>query len=107
MCLPGCCSQFVSWVEQKVPGFAERQHHSSEGVVFLIPLKGKGWIVPGCIPATTRNKRTANPTEQWKRKETSRGRQPTLPLEKEIHFNKADFCSWLLRIRYQPQAGFI
>lgn len=45
--------------------------------------------------------------KQLKRNKKSRGRLPILPLEKVEYFNKADFCSWLLRITYQTQSGLI
>lgn len=80
--------------------------HSPEGTAFLRPLKGKEWVMPGCIPVT-KSKRITNPTAQWKRNKKSQGRRAILPLEKEIYFNKADFCSWLLRIMYQTQTGLI
>lgn len=104
-----CVSQAVvttlqTLAKQEVSGVVDR--HSPEGMAFLKPLKGKGWVVPSCIPATTRNKGITNPTEQWKRNKKSRGRWPILPLEKEIYFTKVDFCSWLLRITYKTQTGF-
>lgn len=106
MHLPGHCGQVAHTGKGGCLRDCWETCHSPEGMAFLRPLKGKGWVVAGCIPAA-RSQRITDPMEQWKRNKKSRRRHPILPLENVEYFNKADFCLWLLRIMYQTQTGLI